>query len=182
MIRFRFPTSLRASALTPAPASARSLARRVFLLTGLSVASAWFLAGCSADFKLSGILVNIVALKQVNVTGKEAQITLALQYTNENVVPLAATTTHKLYLNGTFVGRSVNPPPLGLPQLGTVTQDTTFQLENLSLFNQLKAMAEKQTASYKLETRIKVQSGEDENELKTVGQGSLDLRPILGKS
>lgn len=156
--------------------------RRLLLTSVLGIALAVLLGGCGVDFKLSGIQVNAIEVKQVSSTTLETQVTLVLRYTNENVVPIAAANTiHKLYLNGKYVGKAVSDKPVGMPPTGTVTQETTFMLENIALLNQLKQIAEKQTASYKLESRIRVQSGEEENEYRTSSEGAIDLRPLLNR-
>lgn len=182
MTRLSMSPSSSTNTTTATRSNFSRMLRSSFLAASFVMVLGFMLGGCGADFKLSGIQVTIVEVKQVTATTLETQLTLVLRYTNENLIPIGASNSvHKLYLNGTFIGKSVSDKPIGMPQVGTTTQETTFHIENIALLNQLKNIADNKTASYKLESRIRVQSGEDANEYKTTSEGAIDLRPLLGK-
>jgi LEA14-like dessication related protein len=147
--------------------------RYVAVLIGLV-----FVAGCSSNFRLSGFSVTVIDIRPINATLLETQASMTLRYTNENVIPVAISgSSHKLYLNGSYVGKAVSKEPVGLPSLNTVTQTVTVYLENLSLIQRLQAMAQgnNQVISYRLESQLYVEAGEDHDTTKTSSTGQLDL-------
>ena len=137
------------------------------------------LTGCATDFKLSEISVSIVSIRPVSATALETQAHMTLRFTNANVLSIALDgTTHKLYLNGTYVGQAVNNEAVGLPPLGTTTADITIQLENLALVKQLLKSANEQSATYRLDSRLHVRAGEDWQNYNCSQQGSVDLQAL----
>ena len=86
--------------------------------------------------------------------------------------------SHKIYLNGSYVGKALSKDPVGLAALTRTTQDVTVRFENLALMRQFVAMRERQTAAYKIESVLYVTSGEEELNIKTSNSGSVDLRAL----
>ncbi|HYD82716.1 MAG TPA: LEA type 2 family protein [Opitutus sp.] len=147
--------------------------RLLFLLV-----ASFFFAGCSG-VKLGGVTATLIDFKPTQATLLESTGTLTIRYTNENISPLGFSgSSHKLYLNGSYVGKAVSDQPFGIPPLNTVTQDVTIHFENLSLVRQLLAVRETQTAAYRLESVIFQTVYEEEYEYKTRSEGSLDLRGV----
>lgn len=135
--------------------------------------------GCATDFKLSDISVSIVSIRPISATALETQASMTLRFTNANVLAIGVDgTTHKLYLNGTYVGQAVNNEAVGLPPLGTTTADITIQLENLALVKQLLKSAGEQSATYRLDSRLYVRAGEDWQNYNCSQQGSVDLQAL----
>jgi LEA14-like dessication related protein len=87
-------------------------------------------------------------------------------------------TTHKLYLNGTYVGKAVNNQAFGLPPLSTTTRDVTLMLENLALVQQVIAMRGKTTISYRLDSVIITREGDNDLKMPVKTQGTLDLQAL----
>ena len=142
------------------------------------------LCGCTTDLRLSGISVSAIDFRPTSATLLETQATLTLRYTNENVVPIALSgSTHKLHLNGTYVGKSVSKEPVGMPSLNTTTQSVTIFLENLAMIQKAQALAQNQTAAfnYRLESVLYVQAGEARDSVKVVSNGQLDLSAFGSK-
>lgn len=137
------------------------------------------LTGCATDFQLSEISVSIVSIRPVSATALETQASMTLRFTNANVLAIAVEgTTHKLYLNGTYVGQAVNHEAVGLPQLGTATANVTIQLEKLALVKQLLKSAGQQSVSYRLDSRLHLRAGDDTENYNCSQQGSVDLQAL----
>jgi LEA14-like dessication related protein len=146
------------------------------LLLGLCAMT--FVAGCSS-FKLTGVTVSLVDIKPAEATALESSAVLTLRYSNENVIPIGLSgSSHKIYLNGSYVGKALSKDPVGLAALTSTTQDVTVRFENLALMRQFVAMRERQTAAYKIESVLYVTSGEEELNIKTSNSGSVDLRAL----
>ena len=139
------------------------------------------LAGCSgagSSFR-GGLSVSLVDFRPTEASLLESQGKLTLRFTNETIAPLGYSgSTHKLYLNGQYVGKAVSDQPFGVPPLSTVTQDVTMQFENLSLVRQLISVRDTQTASYRLESVLFQTVYEDKYQIKVTSNGSLDLRSL----
>ena len=147
------------------------------LLLGLCVMT--FVAGCGSGFKLTGVTVSLVDIKPAEATVLESIAVLTLRYSNENVIPIGLSgSSHKIYLNGSYVGKALSKDPVGLAALTSTTQDVTVRFENLALMRQFVAMRERQTAAYKIESVLYVTSGEEELNIKTSNSGSVDLRAL----
>jgi LEA14-like dessication related protein len=152
----------------------RSCSLVVFALLSLG------LAGCGgSNIQQGGITVVPIDLKPVNATLLESEAILTLRITNENIGPLGFSgSSHRLYLNGSYVGNSVNDRPFGVPPLRSITQDVTIHFENLALVRQLASVGESRTASYRLETVLHQTIYEDKTQLKVHAEGSLDLSAL----
>jgi LEA14-like dessication related protein len=124
----------------------------------------------------------VVDFRPTEATLLESRGTLTLRFTNESIAPLGYSgSSHKLYLNGKYVGKGVSDRPFGIPPLDTVTQDVVLNLENVALVRQLMAVRESQTASYRLESVIFQTVYEENYQIKLQAEGSLDLRSFTGQ-
>jgi len=143
-------------------------------------ASVLLFTGCqNIQSKLGEITVTVVDLKPAGGTLLESQAVLTLRFVNENIMPFGFTgTTHKLYLNGTYVGKAVNNQSFGLPPLSTTTRDVTLMLENLALVQQVLAMRGKTTISYRLDSVIITREGDNDLKMPVKTQGTLDLQAL----
>jgi len=153
------------------------------LITFLLVACGLVLAGCqSAASKLGEIGVTLVDIKPEGATVFESRAVLTLRFVNENLVPFGISgTSHKVYLNGTYVGKAVNNEPIGLQPLTTTTRDVTVLLENTALLKELMGLGRSSTVSYRLENVIFTLDGEDKVQLKSETKGSLDLQSLSNR-
>jgi LEA14-like dessication related protein len=149
------------------------------LLTLLGVCLLLF-AGCqNRTSKLGEISVTVVDLRPVGSTLLESQAVLTLRFVNENVMPFGfAGTSHKLHLNGSYVGQAVSNEPFGMQPLSTTTREVTLMLENLALVQQVLAMRGQGTVSYRLDSIIFTKEGDDTLKLPTKTQGTLDLQAL----
>ncbi len=139
------------------------------------------LAGCSGPGLRGGVNVSVVDFRPTEASLLESRGMLTLRYTNETIAPLGYSgSTHKLYLNGSYVGKAVSDRPFGIPPLNTVTQDVTVQFENLALMRQLLSVHESKSATYRLETVLFQTVYEDKYQIKLHSEGALDLRGLAG--
>lgn len=139
------------------------------------------LGGCATDLRISGVSISIVNLRPINATVFETQAALTLRYTNESVVPIAVSSaSHKVYLNGSYIGKSVNSDPVGMPSMNTVTQTVTLMVENLALLQQIQAMrGGSSVVTYRIESVLRVDAGEAYDNVKLNSTGQVDLSALF---
>jgi len=139
-------------------------------------------AGCSGPGLRNGTSVSLVDFHPTDASLLESRGTLTLRFTNETISPLGYSgSTHKLYLNGSYVGKAVNDHPFGIPPLNTVTQDVTVQFENLALVRQLLAVRDSQKVAYRMDSVLFQTVYEDNYTIKLHSEGSLDLSGLTGQ-
>jgi hypothetical protein len=139
------------------------------------------LAGCASHGTLGGIAVTVVGVKPAAPPAPETQAVLTLRYANENVAAVAmASSTHRLFLNGSYVGKATNETPIGLPEMAPTAQEIPVTFENPALVRQLADSAGAKMASYRLESDMLVMAGDDKIHVKSIEQGTLDLSPLAG--
>lgn len=153
------------------------------LITFFILACGLVLAGCqSAGSKLGEISVSLVDIKPAGATVFESRAVLTLRFMNENVVPFGISgTSHKVYLNGTYVGKAVNNEPIGLQPLTTATRDVTLLLENTALLKQIMGLGRTTTINYRLENTVFTLDGDDKVQIRSETKGSLDLQGLANQ-
>lgn len=135
------------------------------------------LSGCGSVGKLGGVTVSVLSIRP-SASSSEANpnATMTLEFTNENVVPIGISRVrHKLYLNGTLASDIRNEQAVGIPPLKTATQQLPLPLDKPDLLSTLRTLAQQPQASYRIESVLYVEAGEDTMEIKTEHQGSVDL-------
>ena len=138
------------------------------------------LAGCMNSINLGGVAVSIVDVKPA-AGAPDNQAELTLRFANENVMAFGlASSTHRLFLNGIYVGKVVNSTPVGLPAMAAATQAATVQFENLALVRQLANSAGAKATSYRLESQMLALSDDEKIHVKANDQGTVDLSPLAG--
>jgi LEA14-like dessication related protein len=137
------------------------------------------LVGCLSHNTFGGIAVTIVDIKPAAATAANTTATLTLHFANENVVAAGVnSSTHRLYLNGSFVGTAVNTTPLGMQAMASATQDVPVKFENPALVQQLATAAGARTTSYRLESDLLLLAGDEKIHAKSFEQGTVDLSPL----
>ncbi|MBS0663929.1 MAG: hypothetical protein JSR48_11750 [Verrucomicrobia bacterium] len=150
-------------------------------LAFLALGLATLFSGCSSTARPDGINVSVADLKAANSTVFETQLILTLRYTSESLNAFGFSgSSHKLYLNGSYVGKAVSNTPIGLPPLSTTTQDVTLILENAALVRQLIALQNEPVVRYRLESVLFTTAGEDDMKIKGTTEGTIDLRGLQG--
>lgn len=144
------------------------------LLCGLLV------AGCQTRYSVGEVSLAVVDLKPIGSSMLESRAVMTIRYFNENVVPIAFSgTSHKLYLNGSYVGKAVSNQAVGLPPASTITQEVVVFFENAQLINQLINVSRSQSVSYRLESTLTYQKGDDTERIPAEAKGTIDLSALL---
>jgi LEA14-like dessication related protein len=131
-----------------------------------------FFTGCATPPRATGITATVVGFRSEESTPNRA--TMTLKFTSENVNPIALTSTsHVLYFGDREVGKAENPNPIGIPPLGTTTQDVTFELENPAAVRQFLSVSDE--APYRLETTLYFTEDDMKRHLKVSADGKVAL-------
>ncbi len=152
-------------------------------LTFLALLFSLLLAGCQSPSSVGEIAVTVVDIKPTGSSLFESRAIMTLRFINENIMPVAfSNSTHKLYLNGTYVGNAVNNQPVGLAPTSTQTLEVALFLENLKLINQLSRLSQSNEVSYRLTSTLSYQAGDEKDKIKADTSGSIDLTPLLNSA
>ena len=132
-------------------------------------------AGCNSHTRLGNILVDITEYRS-GQTDNQAQLTL--RYTNENIFPIAiGGTTGKLYFNGEYIGKVEQNNAVGLQQLNTATRTGTLLIENPALLQKIRSSTASKV-SYRLESNMRFDVGEEKMKIKTEYSGQIDANSL----
>jgi LEA14-like dessication related protein len=134
------------------------------------------LAGCATLAPGPTVGLSVVNLRPLQSTVLETGLELTLRLTNESAQPLVlAGSTHKLYLNDSFVGRAVSNERVTVPAFGTATPAVTVYLENLTLLRKATEFAQAPKLAYRLESRLHPADGAAFGDVLARATGELDL-------
>jgi LEA14-like dessication related protein len=137
-------------------------------------------AGCATILREGEVAVSLVSIRPLQSTLFESSAELTLRYTNETSSPLAlAGSTHRLYINGTYVGRAVTNQGLTIPQLGTNTQTMTAHIENLALMRKAQQLGNVRAVDYRIDSRLHATDAQGGGTLAATATGQLDLSGLL---
>lgn len=133
-------------------------------------------AGCATLAPGPTVGVSVVNLRPLQSTILETGLELTLRLTNESAQPLVlAGSTHKLYLNDSYVGRAVSNERVTVPAFGTATPAVTVYLENLTLLRKATEFAQAPQLTYRLECRLHPADGAAFGDVRARASGELDL-------
>ena len=150
--------------------------RFVALLGGI----AGMMVGCATLSREGGVAVSLVSIRPVQTTLFETSAEVTLRLTNESSRPLAlAGSTHKLYVNGTYIGRAVTNERLTVPYLGTTTQMVIAHLENLALMRKAQELGHVPAVDYRIDSRLLATDETGGGTLAATSTGQLDLSGLL---
>ena len=142
-------------------------------------------SGCATLSRPSALSVSVTNVLPTQASLLETSAALTLRFVNEGVEPLnLAGGVHRLYLNGSYVGRAVSNERLTVPALGTVTQTITIYLENLTLVRKVAELSNTQTPriSYRLESRLHPADDRAFGSIATSTAGELDLSGFVNEN
>lgn len=125
-------------------------------------------SGCTTTtVERAGVAVSLVDLS----VGNDNRAVLVLRLQNENIVPIAVTSTkHKVKLNGIGYGEAVGEKPVALMQHGDVRHEVVLALSGADA-ERLRASLAAGPVDYELSSRFFCEEGEDELILKAVASG-----------
>lgn len=142
------------------------------------LATALLLVGCASVPKATGVTVTVTGFRPVAESSPvTTRAIMTLRFTSENVNAVGLTgSSHRLFLNGHYVGKAENTAPIGLPPQGTVSQDVTLDLEKPEIVRLSLSVAAE--ASYRLESVLYYTEGEDKLRIKTNYDGKIALQGL----
>lgn len=151
----------------------RLLPRLLALVLGFAL---FTLAGCLSSSEVNSVYIHI---KQVSRGVASDEIKLSVEYINENVIPIAVERTeHKVWINGKLLGTSRSNKPVGLAPTSRLADSVILVVEDKAFLQSLISSA---GASYKIETRLFILSGEDKVKGKADGSGTIDFSPLAAQ-
>ena len=147
----------------------------------LGLALLWS-TGCATLSRSPVLSVSVTNVLPTQASLLETSAALTLRFVNEGVEPLnLAGGVHRLYLNGSYVGRAVTSERVNVPALSTITQTVTIHLENLTLMRKVVEFSNTQTPriAYRLESRLHPADGGRFGGIATSTAGELDLSGFM---
>jgi len=142
----------------------------------LALLAGLWLVGCTTTQK-AGIVVSLVKVSATEVALTDRKVTLQLRLQNENVMAVALTTTvHKVYLHGVYFGEAVGTKPVALTERGDVPYEVTLTLADATVAARLREMLKGGGVSYRLESRMQCEAGDEELNLVSTDSGQVSLR------
>lgn len=142
-------------------------------------------AGCATLSRPPVLSVSVTNVLPTQASLLETSAALTLRFVNEGVEPLnLAGGVHRLYLNGSYVGRAVTSERVNVPALSTVTQTVTIYLENLTLMRKVVEFShtEAPRIAYRLESRLHLADDRRFGGIATSTAGELDLSGFMNET
>lgn len=125
--------------------------------------------------------VSVVNLAFANATLLESRLTVDVRLSNSGPTPITIDGgSHKLYLNGHYVGQGLTDQKTTVPRLASAIQSVELNLQNLRFAPLLRELAAKQIFSYKLESTIYIEHSGRTRTLQTQSEGMLDITALTG--
>ena len=144
----------------------------------IAVLGAVLVAGCASLPRAGGVAVNLVSVVPQVASLFETSATLTLRFTNESTEALRLSgSSHRIFLNGTYVGRAVTSEALAIPRLGTATQTMTAHLENLVLMRKAQELGNVPAVDYRIESRL--HPADARGTIGATASGQIDLSGLL---
>lgn len=139
------------------------------------------LGACATLQNDAELAMSVVNLLPARASVFETGGALTLRYTNEG--PSGVTlrgSSHRLYLNGSYIGRAVSSEPLTIPPLGTATQLVTVYFENLTLLRKILELSQgaAPTLDYRVQSYL-YREPESAGRIRLTASGQLDLRSLM---
>jgi LEA14-like dessication related protein len=139
------------------------------------LAAAIVFCGCSRS---SGPTVSLVTLHFQEATLLETTAVFTLRLDNDAPAPLEITgASHKLYLNGLYVGKGLSDATVTVPRLSSVTNNVTVHLINLALATRVKSAIESKRVDYRIQSTFYGKSWLDRGSSESTGK--LDLQDFM---
>lgn len=133
-------------------------------------------SGCATWGGRQGLAVHVVNVVPTQASLFETTAALTLRLLNESTEPVEFIgSTHRLFLNGTYVGRAVSSEKVTLAALATSTQTVTVFLENLALVRKFGQLQRDATIDYRLESEFLPATGSRFGAWRTTAAGQVDL-------
>ena len=167
--------------MNPGAKTAVGSAMKSWVCLGVLAAATSLSVGCATiSPDAAGVGMSLVGIRPVQTSLFETSAELTLRFTNESSRPLAISgSTHRLFVNGSYVGRAVTNQPLTIPQLGTMTQTMTAHFENLALMRKMQELGQASAVEYRIDSQLHADEPRGAVTLAAATTGQLDLSGFL---
>jgi hypothetical protein len=135
-----------------------------------------FLNGCATPSPLSDLTISADSLKP-GADASDAELTIHLVNANE-VAAAIAHSTHKLYLNGNYVGKAESHTATALPRMGSQVETLKIHFENLGAVQKAIADSNSGAVPYRLDSEVFYDVEEEHQSTKLTQSGTLDLHAL----
>ena len=139
---------------------------------------ALFLPSCATAPEANLVSTSLVGLRPLQASLFETTAEMTLRVTNESPQPLVlGGSSHKIYVNDTYIGKAVTNEVLTVPPLSTATQTVSTHLENLALVRKVQELstAAAPIVAYRIESRLFSTGPQGAGTLRATATGQLDL-------
>jgi LEA14-like dessication related protein len=148
--------------------------KSISLLLFSVLSAGLLLSGCATAPQVSGVSVTVVGFRPDETSPVQTRAIMTLKFTSENVNGVGITsTTHELYLGKRYVGKAENPVAVGIPPMGSLTQDVVFNLEEPGVVRQVLSLTSE--PPYRLETTLFYTDDGSKRRLKVTSEGKVAL-------
>jgi LEA14-like dessication related protein len=147
----------------------------------LTAVLALWATGCATFTASRDVSVGLVNVLPVNASLFETSAELTVRVTNQTARPLAfAGSTHRLYLNDSYVGTAVSNSRLTVPEFTSSTQTVTVHLENLVLLRKFTELSNSRATkvAYRMESQLHPEGG-GLGRVKALATGELDVSGLM---
>ena len=165
-----------------APAIVRRWTKPIGLAALACGVTAVFSSGCATAPNSAAASLSLVGLRPVQASLFETTADLTLRVTNESPQALVLRgSSHKIYVNDTYIGKAVSNEPLTVQSLATATQTVTAHLENLALVGKVRELSAASTTTvvYRIESRLFVSDEMGGGKVSATATGQLDFGGFL---
>ncbi len=148
----------------------------------MAIACGLALGGCATFDRSEVVTSSLVSFAPLQASLFETSATVTLRLTSDAVRPLVfAGSSHRLFLNGTYVGRGVTNESVTVPPFAAAAPVVVIYLENLTLVRKFSEFqnAPPATIDYRLESEFHPAQGEPGGRVRTLTTGHLDVRSLM---
>lgn len=137
----------------------------------LTAAATLLLAGCAT---IQPPEVSLVNVQFTDATAFETTARFTIRLANETPDTLVLNGgTHKIYLNGLYIGQGLSNEEVSLPRLATGTQTVTVHLSNLRMATRIKPLIESKSFDYRIKSTL--YATRPSGTIRSTSEGRLDL-------
>ncbi len=135
--------------------------------------------GCATPSPLSDLTISVLEIKPATAAAAETKANLTLRFVNANEVSAAiSASTHKLYLNGTYVGKASTHEPIPLTRLQSKDQTFPLSFENVGAVEKVLAAANTDSVNYRLDSEIFFEVNDERQNMKLTASGQVSVKSL----
>lgn len=132
---------------------------------------------CSCS-RNGGPTVSLVTVHFKEATVLETTAVFTLRLENDAPTPVEITgASHKIYLDGLYVGKGLSDETVTVPRLSSLTNDVIVHLSNLALATRVKATIEAKRLDYRIQSTFYGKSWLNRSGSESTGK--IDLKDFM---